>query len=463
MGTNVLVLVVDCLRADYVDVNGRRAKGLTPFVEEFSKKGVVFEETITQSSWTKTSVASILTGTYPFTHNVHYILDKIPAELPTIAEAYRNGGYRTGYFTSNPYLKVGTGYEKGFETRKIIDKDYGELLNDELFRAIDADSDPFFYYVQYMDAHQPYRIHHARDEARQREVMEKFDTGLRSSREISISEEELSILRDMYSQEVRYVDTLLNQVVDYLQKRGRLAGTLVVITADHGIELWEHGGLYHSAKLYNELIRVPFIMVGPEFEGGRFIKGRVRSVDIMPTLLSYSNLASPDTVQGMSLIDCLKNPEIDSLSLLAYSERDRTHEQLKLRCLVRDSWKLITYEKQEGQLKKGVSTFFSLIKNLEVSMIQGAFRAGKNYVKRKLRRTFRKGDKAAPQEYFELFDLSEDPWERNNIAPQKGEMRDRMHQSLKEFMEGKGEFRSEEKIEMEKDLAERLKALGYID
>jgi len=464
MPDNILFLVVDCLRADYVDINSKKAKNLTPFIEEFSKRGVCFGRAITQSSWTKTSVASMITGTYPFTHNVHKILYKLPDELPTIAEVYKNSGYTTGYFTSNPYLSVGTSYERGFEIRGIIDKDYGELLNAKIMDAIEANKNtPFFFYVQYMDAHQPYRVHSEKDRLTKEKVMKKYDTGLRSSGKVTISSEELSILKGLYAEEVNYTDGILKQLINHLEKIGLLEKTLVVITADHGIELFEHGGLYHSAKLYNELIRVPLIMVGSRIKEDRFIKGRVRSIDIMPTLLAYSNLKIPATVQGASLLDYINDRDINVLNLPAYSERDRTHQQLKLRTLIKDSWKIISYAKEGETLKKGLSTLMSFIKGREFTMIKGTMKAGKNYIKRKLRNLFQKGEKSADGNYFELFDLSKDPEEKEDLSSKNIAVKEEMIKKLNNFVEGKGRFYSKGEIDMDEKLEGRLKALGYMD
>jgi hypothetical protein len=166
----------------------------------------------------------------------------------------------------------------------------------------------------------------------------------------------------------------------------------------------------------------------------------------------------------MNLLGYIRDRNISTLSPPAYSERDRTHEELKLRTLMKGSWKIISYQKKKGELRRKISTFLPLLKDFEFSMVSGAIRAGKNYIRRKIRNISRKRSELVDGEYLELFDLSVDPFEKHNLANRGyDDMKEKMRLNLKEFMEGRGEFRSEEKIEMEKTLTDRLKALGYID
>ncbi len=465
MKNNVLFLVVDCLRADYVDVNKNDAKGLTPFLKDFSKKGVCFEKMITQSSWTKTSVASIITGTYPFTHNVTKILHKIPNELPTIAEVYRDAGYETGHFTSNPYLSSGTGYEKGFNISGFINNDDGNLLNEEIIKGINENADkPFFFYVQYMDTHQPYTVHTAEGREEKEKVMRKFQAGLRSTGKVDILPDELKILKELYAGEVRYSDGVIGNLVKHLEGKNLLEKTIVVLTADHGIELLEHGGLYHSAKLYNEMISVPLIIVGPGIKKGKFISGRVRAVDLFPTLLEYSNLTVPDTVQGISLKKYVEDETVVHCDFPAYSERDRTHEQLKLRTLIEDSWKIILYEKEGSMLKQGFSALITFLRKGEFKMLRGLMKAGKSYFRKKVKKIFQKEkDKTIKTNNIELFELSSDPGEKKNLSGLKKEKEEELFGKLKQFVENKACYHNDGEVEINKEIEERLKNLGYLD
>ena len=465
MRKNVLFLVVDCLRADYVDVNKNDAKGLTPFLKDFSKRGVNFEKMITQSSWTKTSVASIITGTYPFTHNVTKILHKIPKELPTIAEVYRDAGYQTGHFTSNPYLSSGTGYEKGFNISGFINSDDGDLLNEEIIKGVDANIDkPFFFYVQYMDPHQPYTVHTAEGKKEKEKVMRKFQAGLRSTGKVDISTDELKILKELYAGEVRYSDSVIGNLIKHLEVNRLLEKTIVVLTADHGIELMEHGGLYHSAKLYNEMISVPLIIVGPGVKKDRFIGGSVRAVDLFPTLLEYSDLTVPDTVQGISLKKFIEDETLVRCDFPVYSERDRTHEQLKLRTLIEDSWKIILYEKEGSMIKQGFSALITFLRKGEFKMIRGLMKAGKSYLRKKVKKIFQKEEnKTKTTDKIELFDLSSDPGEKNNLSGLNKEKEEELLGKLKKFVENKVSYRNEGEVEINEEIEERLKNLGYLD
>lgn len=464
MQSNILLLVVDCLRSDYVDLSDKKAKGLTPFMEGFSKRGVSFEQAITQSSWTKTSVASIMTGTYPFTHNVHKILHRIPENLPTIAEIYKRNGFKTGYFTSNPYLSPGTGYDRGFDIKKIIDEDDGELLNNEILKAVGQNKDnPFFFYVQYMDTHQPYKVYSEEQKEKKEQIMRKFDTGLRSTGKVDISSDELSVLKELYADEVKYIDEVLKHLISYFERNDFLSNTIIVITADHGIELMEHGGLYHSPKLYNEMISVPLILVGPGIKKGKFIRGMVRSIDLLPTLLDYSKLESPESLQGVSLKSYIEDENKDFCSLRAYSERDRSHEQLKLRTILNNSWKLISYEKEKSRVRGNLFVLFSYLFKGDFAMIRDSFKAGKNYFKRKIKGFFQTKNEKSIKNSYELFDLSVDPREKTNLSVSNDKMLEEMKKSMEDFLAGRKRFSSGEDIKIDESVEKRLKDLGYLD
>jgi len=183
----------------------------------------------------------------------------------------------------------------------------------------------------------------------------------------------------------------------------------------------------------------------------------------MPTLLSYSNLDIPETVQGTNLLDYINNRDIDFHEPPAYSERDRTHEQLKLRAFIKDHWKIISFEKEGETLKEGLSTIISFVKDKEFAMIRGAIKAGRNYIKRKIRGIIQKREKPGDGTYFELFNLSKDPKEKDNLSQKNIAMKEEMVKNLNSFVKGKGKLQSKEKIKIDIEMEDRLKALGYMD
>ena len=298
---NVIVYVVDCLRADRVGVYGS-TRGLTPSLDALARESVVLEQAWSCASWTKPSVACMLTGQLPPKHGGRTATDRVSDDAPRLAEAFAKAGYQTRALVANPVLDAKAfGFGLGFRSYRNLAKEYVERA----VNAVPADAAeitrdlaqwipgvrnrPFFLYVHSLDLHYPYEA--------------RAIPGRRAPRP-GASES------DLYDSEIAYNDRELGKVLDGLRSAGLFENTIVVVTADHGEEFGEHGKNRHGHTLYQSLVHVPLIVRLPRGErGGTRIANPVSLVDLSSTLLGLVNLPPLHGTDGFSLVPQLRGQD----------------------------------------------------------------------------------------------------------------------------------------------------------
>src|SRR5262245_29595300 len=277
---NVLLVVIDSLRADRLGAYGS-SKGLTPFLDALARESLVYENAYATTSWTIPSVASMFLASYPSEHGVTGFYSHIPKDAVTLAEVLRTQRMATAAFTANASVQPAAGFAIGFERFDNIGnptmfkpKSDGKLLT----RAVldwrsKAPPKPFFAYLHFMDVHAPYGTHKGITAPRAADVG-RSDADLNTHimtaawekeeadrvRKWTLSATENARLQQLYDGEVLYNDSVVAQLFRALERRGDLANTLVIVTADHGEEFGEHGAFSHGASLYQSAIRVPLIV-----------------------------------------------------------------------------------------------------------------------------------------------------------------------------------------------------------
>jgi arylsulfatase A-like enzyme len=299
---NVLLYVVDALRADALNSTGD-PMALTPRLDEFVGDAMVFENAYAPSSWTRTSMASLLTGTLPSRHGTESRTDTLANALPTLAELLQGAGYRTGFITTNPNVGSFFGFKRGFEdmlelysrrTRgfikasEIITK--SDTVTEQAIQWVDSASQPFFLTILTVDPHVPYSAPAAYVEA------------VRPESEPSGFER----IRFLYRAEVALNDHSFGKLIDHLRETHLLDETIVIFTSDHGEEFGEHQGLQHGKTLYEEVLRIPLIIRYPRSRrvaAGTRVARPVQIVDILPTILELADLDRPGALDGVSLLD----------------------------------------------------------------------------------------------------------------------------------------------------------------
>jgi arylsulfatase A-like enzyme len=313
---NIVLIVVDGLRADHLSCY-RYERLTSSNIDQLATKGVLFENAIAPSSWTLPSHASMFTGLYPNQHRAQRFQDQLAADVPTIAEELARAGYRTGAFSGSGFFTRREGFSRGFiefedflssptqalsqvhyidsvigHLRKAgwVDENFGHPpgvnMNESAIRWIDKNPQPFFFVVNYFEVHQPNWI--------PQPWRNRFSAGQTSRNSISdesrltLSQVTPQIQRkiDEYDGAIAYDDDRLQRLMDELRRRHLMDNTLLIVTADHGEGLGEHGLFKHGTALYYPLIHVPLIFYWPtHLPAGLRIKRPVSIKDIPATIL----------------------------------------------------------------------------------------------------------------------------------------------------------------------------------
>ncbi len=303
-GNNVVLVVIDTLRQDHLAAYGYN-RDTAPFLSGLARQGAVLDG-LSPTSWTKPAVASLLTGLHPVRHQAFNRQDKLPGEAVTLAELLKGTGYRTLAASANGWISPLFGFDQGIDSFLLHENVRGEDLNREIFPHLERLEPPFFLYVHYIDPHAPYAPTVAWDGR-------PLPPG---SRPVSVEEidgtqfrrrpaELLARARDRYDGEIREADNALRALVGRLEREGLMEDTVLVVTADHGEELEEHGRMSHGQTLYEEVVRVPLIVYAPHAVRAGRRPGRVSLLDVLPTLASLLGMRSPDRLDGEDLADRL--------------------------------------------------------------------------------------------------------------------------------------------------------------
>lgn len=316
----VVFWLIDTLRADKLgfypqpNANGRK-KVKTPHLDQIAKEGVVFDPFYVEGTESKASHASLFTGTYPLLHKVYNHKAKLKTSHTTIAEAFKSAGYKTAGFVSNGYVSDKWNYNQGFQTfTNFIREGKAHNAIAVVKKAkpwiTKNKAKPFYLYLGTSDPHVTYRAH--------KEFIEQYDgKGYNGSYKKYLSGKELGRLKGqknpprardrkrieaLYENEIAFNDKHFGDLVAHLKAEGIYDETLIIISADHGDEFWEHGSCGHGHNLHQELVRVPLVIRYPKaFPAGRSTAG-ADGVDLLPTLQALLGQKVPKDVQGRSLL-----------------------------------------------------------------------------------------------------------------------------------------------------------------
>ena len=345
---NVLLIVWDTVRAESMSLYGYE-RPTTPYLEELSKEGAVFQNAIATTSWTLPSHASLFTGRFHYETLTSYY-KPLDATYPTLAEVLASRGYVTGGFAANTiFCRLEDGIARGFThyedwvaspgelarssalvrfafnkawVRKLLG--YYEMLDRKPAPRIRTDflqwvdripsGRPFFAFLNYFDAHQPYLP--PADFAQRFGCTDRLNHYLirylfrkESCLPSNTTAEEIESMRNAYDATIAYLDTDLNRLFGELKKRGLLDRTLVIFVSDHGEEFGEHSTLGHGNDLQIQLIRVPLVLRLPgTVPGDLTVQEPVTLRDIPATVMGLLELPNDGLFPGRSLARYWLNP-----------------------------------------------------------------------------------------------------------------------------------------------------------
>ena len=448
---NIVLVVIDTLRADALSPYNaeRESENISPVLALLAQKGTRFDKAYAQAPWTRPSTASLFTGLYPASHGIVTPFDPLDPSLQTMASMLKKRGYQTVGFSANPQVSAAFGFHNGFDrfwssTTQLKDRSAGVRLlrkwglgkvekqpargvlhstADDVNLAVKEWVDgnpanaPTFIYVHYLDPHDPYTA--PEDLLGQPHLTDVEEAPLYASQELppyplrgsslpEVSPLELRELQRRYDAEIRFVDDRLGKLLEQLRAHGIWSEEdYLIITSDHGEEFYEHKQWQHGRSLYEEMIRIPLIVVGPTVAKNHVVQEPVELVDVLPTLAVWAGGAPLFEQHGENLFG-------DRKKIGAFSHRPREQHPI---------WSF-------------------RLANQKVIWIQD----GKEWLKL-------------------AFDLSADPHEARALDAEGGDMYLELHERLADFMESSSEYRREGSgsIELSASDAQGLEQLGYID
>jgi arylsulfatase A-like enzyme len=325
---NVVVVLVDTLRADHLGCYGA-TPSVTPVFDRLAAEGLVFEQMVSQSSWTMPVVATLFTGLYPRSHGVvgrsqaEMADDRngpdrkfLPDALRTLPELVQDTGITTVGVSANPLVTRATNLARGFETfvetgwdRKRKNWTPAAEVNDAFLRWLGRNRElRFFAYLHYMEPHDPYtppvEVRPAPPAGIPAEIaagnVESVAERINWKNGPPLRPMELDHLRRLYALEVSSWDTALGNLLAGLDAAHVRDSTVVVVLGDHGEAFQEHGRLKHGIHLYDELLRVPLIIAGPGVPRAR-IAEQAETIDLLPTIAAILGAQVPAGLPGRDL------------------------------------------------------------------------------------------------------------------------------------------------------------------
>ena len=403
---NVLLVTLDTTRADHVGGYGASA-ARTPTLDRLAREGVLFERAVAAAPTTLPAHASLMTGRNPMAHGVRNNGVPLPKDVPTLATAFRDAGYRTGAFVSAFVLDQRFGLGRGFDTYDDRLDQTVSRGNDELERSGDRTATaaakwlasvasgppsvpssnspptpPFFMWVHLYDPHDPY------------EPADSCGRGAVSA----------------YDGEIACADAAVGTLLAALDERGLTANTIVAVVGDHGESLGEHGEATHGMFVYDAAMRVPALLKWPAgLSAGTRVSPLVRAIDLAPTLLDLAGVKPLAGATGLSLAPLAHGTTSAPAPATAYGETyfpQLFMNWAPLRSIRAGQWKFIE----------------------------------------------------APT--LELYDLAADPGETSNVATREPERVGRMRRELHAL--DQSESAAAARTGLDRETTQKLTALGYV-
>ena len=315
---HVVFWMIDTLRADHLPFYNPKTNVEAPELARLASEGAQFDLAYVQGNESKVSHASLFTGMFPSRHKVGAKGTLKPAQ-EIMPEAIKAAGYRTGAHISNGYISKPWGYQQGWDhfVNNLRDGwriDGVAMAEHGIDWAKTQKDHPFFLYLGTIDPHVTYRRHEG--------LIEKYDTTPYNGRyQKYCSGEDLGRIKggglkpddrdktrivNLYKNEITFNDQAFGTLRRAFEEMGIWQDTMVVVTADHGDEFWEHGGVGHGHSIHQELVHVPLLMYYPPLiKAGTRIEAGVDVLDVYPTLVDILGREPNDRIQGRSLVPLL--------------------------------------------------------------------------------------------------------------------------------------------------------------
>jgi len=338
---NVVVFLIDTLRADKLSPYDPETRVRTPGLRRFVEGATTFAHAHTQENWTKPSVATLLSSLMPWEHTATQHESVVPDSVDMLPEVLQREGFETAAFIANGYVSDRFGFGQGWDSYRNYIREGrrtpAQYVASDVLAWLDErdEESPFFLYVHTIDPHVPYRppeefLEPYADPAYRGQV--SFRTNVMLLEHIKMGRVRLNAadrrhLEALYDGEISYHDVHFRAILDGLERRGLDDETLVIITSDHGEELFDHGSVGHGHSVYEELLHIPLFVRLPGASQLRRVDRPVGLVDVMPTILEALGIEAPEELSGESFLPTLRGDAegAPAGSVSAFMENWRTY------------------------------------------------------------------------------------------------------------------------------------------
>ena len=420
-GPNIILISLDTVRADHLSSYGN-PRNTSPNIDKLAGKGVLFENAYSQAPWTLPAMATVHTSLYPTEHGAIKGYLAIKKELNTLAEYMKNNNYKTMAITTHSLIDSNHGFAQGFDIfdernhRGVYDSS-SERITQKAIKLISGNKDSkFFLWVHYFDPHSAYIDHeeYSYGQKPRGNLPETLKDSTLNKRKDKLKPEDVQYVVDIYDEEISHTDKSIGELIGALDTQRLKEDTVIILTADHGEELLDRTRFGHGRNTYDELIHVPLIMYNPlekELSGIR-VEQSVETRDISKTIVEICGIPNR-YFGGENLFDVVRDKG-DTQTYFVFSEGSSISSKGTIKhAVIWGGWKLIR------NLKEGT---------------------------------------------LELYDLENDPGEKNNLIDSKDPdtevLKEKLTAGLSEFKKERlGEL---EKVKLSKEDIDELKALGYM-
>ncbi len=350
LAQNVVIFLVDTLRADKLKPFNEKSRVHAPGFEAYANRATLFGAAFSQENWTKPSVATLLSGLYPWQHTATGGDSVLPRTVNLLSEILREEGFHTGAFVANGYVSNKFGFRQGWSSYRNYIREgrrsQARFVAEDVLEWLDRrpKDQPFFLYVHTIDPHVPYipppdeierydpdPYRGPVDFRRNRLLLEHIKSG-----RLKINARDRVRLEALYDGEITYHDGHFAAILEGLAARGLADSTATVFTSDHGEEFFDHGSVGHGHSLWNELLHVPLAIHIPRLNNrATHVSAPVGVVDVAPTVLDALGKSSLASLSGRSLLPLMRGESGDAPRPIVSGFLDST------RSIVLDGYKLI--------------------------------------------------------------------------------------------------------------------------
>lgn len=441
---SVVLIIFDALNAKHLGTYGY-ARPTSPNVDAIAREGLLFRNHVSNSSWTRPSFTTIITGLSKAEHGVELKGGwRLEPPIKTLAERFRKAGYRTACFTGNSLVRKSWGFDQGFQVfedpitlgLKAFPRDK-VLINSALKWLASIRDKPFFLVLFLTSSHPPYR-----PPLRPRQFLSTVPAGeiiehpfKEYKKPLPLSDHQRIVAA--YDDEIAYMDGQVGRLIEYLNSSKKFRRSIVAITADHGEIFGNHNCYLHAYHMWEPVLRVPFILKAPNISLAGVREDRPSThVDIAPTLLDLVGLEySSSELNGISLLRYFEDLSLGRKRIL-FSQYNA--HGVRRQAIRRGQFKLVHHHQVQIRAAKELDELHPGVRQPDPRDLPTL---------------------AWDDERFEFYNILIDPNEVNDLysrQPSKSEIEE-LKNALQPFIEGRNTVG-----EMTEEMVKALENAGYL-